>query len=107
MFRKVETPENPKEIIDKSTENRLHAYNLYFQTLNLFEVCARFRRQKIINSDIFASWIAWFYDTLDDWYFRDQWPDLRKTIPATFGIFSIEASRFSMKSDPETTRRLM
>lgn len=78
MFRKVETPENPKEIIDKSTENRLHAYNLYFQTLNLFEVYARFRRQKIINSDIFASWIAWFYDTLDDWYFRDQWPDLRQ-----------------------------
>lgn len=53
------------------------AYNLYFQTLNLFEVCARFRRQEIIEHQVFASWVAWFYDTLDDWYFRAMWHDLR------------------------------
>ncbi|MDG2532423.1 hypothetical protein P6144_02090 [Sphingomonas sp. HITSZ_GF] len=53
------------------------AYNLYFQTLNLFEVCARFRRQSIIEHQVFASWVAWFYDTLDDWYFREMWYDLR------------------------------
>lgn len=53
------------------------AYNLYFQTLNLFEVCARFRRQEIIEHEVFASWVAWFYDTLDDWYFRAMWEDFR------------------------------
>jgi hypothetical protein len=53
------------------------AYNLYFQTLNLFEVCARFRRQDIIEHQVFASWVAWFYDTLDDWYFREMWFDFR------------------------------
>lgn len=53
------------------------AYNLYFQTLNLFEVCARFRRQDIIEHQVFASWVAWFYDTLDDWYFREMWRDFR------------------------------
>jgi hypothetical protein len=31
------------------------AHNLYFQTLNLFEVCARFRRQEIIEHQVFAS----------------------------------------------------
>ncbi|MCM8730364.1 hypothetical protein ACFO8O_05205 [Hephaestia sp. GCM10023244] len=53
------------------------AYNLYFQTLNLFEICARFRRQGIIEHQVFASWVAWFYDTLDDWYFREMWSDFR------------------------------
>ena len=57
--------------------NAVFAYNLYFQTLNLFEVCARFRRQDVIEHEVFASWVTWFYDTLDDWYFRDQWADLR------------------------------
>jgi len=51
------------------------AENLYFQTLNLFEVCTRFRRDDIIDVDIFASWVAWFYDTLDDWYFRRLWQE--------------------------------
>ena len=57
--------------------NAVFAYNLYFQTLNLFEVCARFRRQDVIEHEVFASWVTWFYDTLDDWYFRDQWAGLR------------------------------
>lgn len=47
--------------------------NLYFQSLNLFEVCARFRRQGIIEPQVFASWVAWFYELLDDWYFRKVW----------------------------------
>lgn len=47
--------------------------NLYFQSLNLFEVCARFRRQGIIEPQVFASWVAWFYELLDDWYFREVW----------------------------------
>lgn len=49
------------------------AVNLYFQTLNLFEVCTRFRNDGVIEEEVFATWVAWFYDTLDDWYFRAQW----------------------------------
>jgi GNAT superfamily N-acetyltransferase len=72
------------------------AVNLYFQTLNLFEVCTRFRKKGVIEAEIFASWVAWFYDTLDDWYFRAQWregirenytPDLQAIFDAGVAIF--------------------
>lgn len=54
------------------------ALNLYYQSLNLFEVCARFRRNDIIPAEVFASWVAWFHELVDDWYFRDRWrPELR------------------------------
>jgi hypothetical protein len=49
--------------------------NLYFQSLNLFEVCARFRRQDIIEPQVFASWVAWFYELQDDWFFRSIWKE--------------------------------
>src|SRR3546814_5515542 len=65
------------------------AYNLYFQTLNLFEICARFRRQGIIEHQVFASWVAWFYDTLDDWYFREMWEDFRRSEEHTSELQSL------------------
>lgn len=76
-YRAVRASEGERKALLANRQHALHAYNLYFQTLNLFEVCARFRRQDIIEHGVFASWVAWFYDTLDDWYFRDQWHDLR------------------------------
>lgn len=76
-YREVRASDGEREALHADRKAALTAYNLYFQTLNLFEVCARFRRQDIIEHGVFASWVAWFYDTLDDWYFRDQWHDLR------------------------------
>jgi hypothetical protein len=71
------SPSDALALKQSDEENAIIASNLYFQTLNLFEVCTRFRRQEVIEHEVFASWVTWFYDTLDDWYFRDQWPDLR------------------------------
>lgn len=76
-YRKVEVTARDRNALHANVKDAMRAYNLYFQTLNLFEVCARFRRQDVIEHEVFASWVAWFYDTLDDWYFRDQWADLR------------------------------
>lgn len=45
----------------------------FYQCLNLFEVASRFRRQNIIVSEVYASWVAWFYETLEFPYFREQW----------------------------------
>lgn len=75
-FRTVYVDAAERAVLIDMPEAKI-AYNLYFQTLNLFEVCARFRRQDIIEHQVFASWVAWFYDTLDDWYFRAMWSDFR------------------------------
>lgn len=50
--------------------------NLYYQSLNLFEVCARFRRRDMVEPEVFASWVAWFLEILEDDYFRSQWRPL-------------------------------
>ena len=60
------------EALDEAQET---AENLYYQSLNLFEVCARFRRQQIVEPEVFASWVAWFYEVLEGWYFRKIWDD--------------------------------
>lgn len=52
---------------------RALAKNFYFQSLNLFEVCSKFRREGVIYPDVYASWVAWFWDIAGDWYFRSIW----------------------------------
>lgn len=79
--------------------------NLYYQTLNLFEVCTRFRRQDIIEHEVFASWVAWFYHTLDDWYFRHQWPEIRPNYTSDvrdiFDLGMRAFEEFGDSDDPE------
>ena len=53
------------------------ADNLIFQTLNLFEIATNFRDQGIFDAKVYASWVIWQFDTLDSWYFRENWPDYR------------------------------
>ncbi|WP_417319085.1 GNAT family N-acetyltransferase [Emcibacter sp.] len=53
------------------------ADNLIFQTLNLFEIATNFRDQGIFDAKVYASWVIWQYDTLDSWYFRENWPNYR------------------------------
>lgn len=90
------SPGDIKALTASDSENAIIAYNLYFQTLNLFEVCARFRRQEVIEHEVFASWVTWFYDTLDDWFFRNQWPDLRGNYTADVrDIFDLGLKIFS------------
>lgn len=51
------------------------ALNLYFQSLNLFEVAARMKRNNLFPDDVFASWVAWFLEVLDSWFFRAEWDE--------------------------------
>jgi hypothetical protein len=44
-----------------------------YQSLNLFEVCARFRRQDLIKPEVFSSWVAWMAELLEDDFFRACW----------------------------------
>lgn len=60
----------------KHSEARGILINLYYQSLNLFEVCARFRRKNMIRTEVFASWIAWMVEILEDDYFRAHWGTL-------------------------------
>lgn len=50
----------------------------YEQTMNLFEMAARFRKKNIIEPEVYGSWVAWYYDTIRQWGFRAEWPDLRQ-----------------------------
>lgn len=51
--------------------------NLYYQTLNLFEVCSRLRRDEVVPPAVFASWVAWFIELIEDRYFREHWEAIR------------------------------
>lgn len=99
-YRLVKVSAAQRAKLKAATAEAMTAYNLYFQTLNLMEVCTRFRRQDIIEHQVFASWVAWFYDTLDDWYFRDQWDDFRDNYTDDVrDIFDIGVAIFTRNDD--------
>jgi len=47
------------------------------QVLNLFEIAVRFRKQNIMPSDVFGSWVIWFYDLCTADNFPSIWQDVR------------------------------
>ena len=49
------------------------ADNFFLQQLNLFEIAARFRREKAFAEAIFGSWVIWFHDVHNSWWFRARW----------------------------------
>lgn len=53
------------------------ADNHIFQTLNLFEMAVRFRHAGILEDDVFGSWVIWYHEMLESWYFRHIWPAIR------------------------------
>jgi len=55
--------------------NEVLATSFFFQTLNLFELAGRFQRQGLMTDDIYCTWVAWFYEVLGYWYFREIWED--------------------------------
>jgi hypothetical protein len=75
--------------------------NLYYQSLNLFEVSARFRRDEIMEHSVFASWVAWFIELLDDQFFRDNWPNIRANYtPDVRDIFDVGTEIYGALTDP-------
>ncbi len=75
--------------------------NYYFLCLNLFEVCANFRRNSIVRAEVFASWVAWFHDILSDWYFQSIWrSELRNNYTRDVrNIFDVGVEIFERETD--------
>ncbi len=62
---------------DKNENAAELAEQFYFQCLNLFEVASNFRKKEIVDHGVFASWVAWFYELLEEPYFRATWDQIR------------------------------
>jgi hypothetical protein len=94
----------PPGVIDPKADR--FARSFYFMTLNLFEISIRLRKDKTIAPEVFGSWVAWYYDTLTSWYFREEWPDLRrnytKEIRAAFDPF---VTGFDPAEDEDARRK--
>ena len=45
--------------------------------LNLFEMAYRFRKQDIIESEVFGSWVIWMWSLCDRTMFQQHWPGER------------------------------
>lgn len=58
------------------------ARKYYEMNCNLFEIAARLRKNRLIDDDVFGSWVAWYFDTCTEWGFRALWADLRDNYTA-------------------------
>lgn len=51
--------------------------NYFYQTLNLLELAANYRTEKMLDPHVYAGWVEWYYETLESWYFRESWEQIR------------------------------
>ncbi len=84
-------PKKPVPFKIRSKEKRQKTTDqLYFQSLNLFEVAANFRKKDVIDHAVFASWVAWFFELANDWYFQEFWERNRSNYtPDVRNIFDV------------------
>lgn len=77
-----------------------------FQTLSLFEIAVRLRREDRFGQQAFGTWVIWFYDTHDGWFFRQEWPELRENYTAEIrGIFDQMVAEFDPHKDPNIRKQ--
>lgn len=75
-FRGDELPDDWAD--DRWVKERETTLNLFYQSLNLFEVCARMRKKdRLFPPEVFASWVSWFIEILESRFFRTEWPKIR------------------------------
>lgn len=78
----------------------------YEQTLNLFEMAARLRAARIVEPDVFGSWVVWLYECHCEWAFRDAWPGLKLNYTAQLRqVFDDPVRRFDPAEDDDARRR--
>jgi len=106
-MRPYETTERPARLPRSDRENAELTRQYYFQCLNLFEVCSNFRRHEVVDKQVYASWVAWFHEVLDQWYFRELWAgEMRENYtPDVRHIFDIGLRIYALHSDGEQRRR--
>lgn len=76
------------------------ASNFYLQALNLFEIAVRLRGENGFDPKIFGSWVIWFYDCTQAWYFRAHWPDWRENYTTELRqVFDASVQRFAAGAD--------
>lgn len=70
----------PKE----GTAEHMVAMNYVSQILNLFEMAIRFRKENVLNPEIFGTWVAWFWSVASapgfKWYWSCSRTDYLPTI---------------------------
>jgi ribosomal protein S18 acetylase RimI-like enzyme len=100
-------PERPADVPGPDHAGWETTLNFYFQCLNLFEVCSNFRRHAIVSPEVFASWVTWFHEILQDWYFRSIWRDeLRANYTRDVrNIFDAGVEIYERESDPAMRER--
>lgn len=106
-MRPYEATNKPARLPRSDRQDAELTRQYYFQCLNLFEVCSNFRRNGVVDEHVYASWVAWFHEVLDQWYFRELWvsemrdnytPDIRH-------IFDLGVRIYALHEEPEVRRR--
>lgn len=60
--------------LDDLSPGRKYALKEYVcQMLNLFEMAVRLRKQKILEPEVFGSWVVWMWELSDSRRFRHLW----------------------------------
>ena len=76
-----------------------------FQALNLFEVTVTYRRKDLIDKRAFGSWVSWYFELLNSWYFRETWPERRlHYTPDLRAIFDPAVRNFDDAKQPFADR---
>lgn len=97
---------NDLSVAGATDQDWLIMRKFYEQTMNLFEMAARFRKKKIIEPEVYGSWVIWYYDTLLHWAFREQWADLRQNYtPELRAVFSGFVTEFDPKESDDARKR--
>jgi hypothetical protein len=81
--------------VDLTDIEKAVADNHIYQTLNLFEMAARLRRANFFEDEIFGSWVIWYYELLESWYFRSRWKEIRPNYTKEMRlVFDVPVDKF-------------
>ncbi|MCP2670509.1 hypothetical protein NHF40_06180 [Maricaulaceae bacterium EIL42A08] len=101
-YMEASRPEN----FEGDVGNDAIATNFYLQQLNLFEIAVRLRKQNGFEPRIFGSWVIWFFDASQSWYFRDNWSSWRENYTGSLrAVFDQPVKRFSSDGVTPEDRR--
>lgn len=106
-MRPFKATERPSHLNRPSRRDEEVTRQYYYQCLNLFEVCSNFRRSNVIRPEVYASWVAWFHEVLDQWYFRELWVEEMRDnyTPDVRDIFDLGLQVYREHADDETRRK--
>lgn len=81
-------------------KDRMIADSGIYQTVNLFEMAARLRRQNFFEDEVFGSWVIWYHELLTSWYFRSCWQEIRLNYTKEMRlVFDEPVARFDPAAD--------